>query len=122
MEHLRALVRLNVDEMSNDLAVVDPLTGELSEQQKIIRELGRLVGLSSVVIILSENDISFCVTCLREFCGILRLRADTGSLPNEGHYSWGHILASDGTILHRGSLARGLALLKEVALSQDTAQ
>ncbi len=122
VEHLRALVRLDVDEMSDDLVVVDPLTGELSEQQKIIRKLGRLVGLSSVVIMPSGNDISFCVTCLKEFCGILRVRADTNSLPNEGRYRWGHILAADGKILRRGSLERGLTLLREVVLSQDAAQ
>jgi len=122
VEHLRALVRLNVDEMSDDLAVVDPLTGELSEQQKIIRGLGKLVGHSSVLIVPSRNDISICVTCLKEFCGILRVRADTGSLPDEGHFKWGHILASDGTILRRGSLERGLTLLKEAALNQGAAQ
>ncbi len=122
VEHLRALVRLDIDEMSDDLVVVDPLSGELSEQQKIIREIGRQVGISSVVIMPSGNDISFCVTCLKEFCGILRVRADTDSLPNEGNYRWGHILASDGKILRRGSLERGLTLLREAVLSQDTAQ
>lgn len=121
VEHLRALIALNEDEMSDDLAVVDPLFGELSDQQKIIRELGRLVGLSSVVIVPSGNDISFCVTCLREFCGILRVRADTDRLPNEGNFQWGHVLASDGERLRRGSFERGLRLLRDLVLSQKAA-
>ena len=119
VEHLRALVHLNEDEMSDDLAVVDPfLVEDLSDGQKIMRELGRLVGLSSVVIVPSSNDISFCVTCVREFCGIVSVRADTGRLPNEGHYRWGHIMASDGRKLQRGSFERGFTLLKKRVLSQ----
>lgn len=115
VDHLRALVRLDKEKMSDELKVVDNLTGDLSEQQKIVHALGKHVGVSSVVIMPSSNDITFIVTCLKEFCGLLRVSADTSELPNDGHYKWGHILACDGKLLRRGSLCHGLELLRNVA-------
>jgi hypothetical protein len=112
-DQLRALMNLDVDRMSDDLKVVDHFMSESSEQQKIVRALGKHVGLSSVVIIPSSKDITFVVTCLREFCGLLRVPADTSDFPNEGLYRLGHILACDGCLLNRGSLQDGLKLFQD---------
>ena len=115
VEHLRALMKLDEANMSNDLKVIDPLGSELTHQQKQIREMGKAFGLSTVIVVPSENDISFSVTCLGEFCGILRVRADTSKLPNSGMYTWGHILASNGKRLTRGSFERGFSMMRELA-------
>ena len=115
VDHLRAVVCLDKEKMSDELKVVDNLTGDISEQQKIILAIGKHVGVSSVVIMPSSKNITFVVTCLKEFCGLLRVSADTSKLPNDGHYKWGHILACDGNLLRRGSLFQGLELLRNVA-------
>lgn len=110
VDHLRALFKLDESRMSNDLKVVDPLWGEFTNQQKAIREMGKAFGLSTIIIVPSDNDITFSVTCLGEFCGILRVPANTSEFPNSGHYRWGHILASDGKKLRRCSFKEGLSL------------
>ncbi|MCP3924327.1 MAG: HNH endonuclease [Desulfobacterales bacterium] len=115
VEHLRALMKLDEVNMSNDLKVIDPMTSDLTHQQKQIREMGKAFGLSTVIVVPSENDISFSVTCLGEFCGILRVPADTTKLPNSGKYTWGHILASNGKKLTRGSFERGISMMRELA-------
>lgn len=115
VEHLRALMKLDEVNMSNDLKVIDPMGSDLTQQQKQIREMGKAFGLSTVVVVPSENDISFSVTCLGEFCGMLRVPANTTELPNSGDYTWGHILASDGKTLTRGSLKKGLSMMREFA-------
>lgn len=119
VEHLRALMKLDEVNMSNDLKVINPLMSNLTHQQKQIREMGKAFGLSTVIAVPSENDISFSVTCLGEFCGILRVPADTTKLPNSGEYTWGHILASNGNKLTRGSFERGFSMMKELAARLD---
>ncbi|WP_417500090.1 hypothetical protein [Methylophaga sp.] len=108
VDHLRALMKLDEVNMSDDIKVIDPWESELTHQQKLIREMGKVFGLSTVIAVPSENGISFSVTCLGEFCGILRVPADTTKLKNSGDHTWGHILASDGKRLSRGSFKKGL--------------
>lgn len=119
VEHLRALMKLDAVNMSDDLKVIDPLMSDLTHQQMQIREMGKAFGLSSVIAVPSENDISFSVTCLGEFCGILRVPADTTKFPNSGQYTWGHILASNGKKLTRGSFERGFLMMRELAAKYE---
>lgn len=119
VEHLRALMKLDTVNMSDDLKVIDPLKSELTDQQMQIREMGKAFGLSSVIAVPSENDISFSVTCLGEFCGILRVPADTSKFPNSDQHTWGHILAINGKKLTRGSFERGFLIMRELAAKYE---
>ncbi|WP_189491149.1 hypothetical protein [Formosimonas limnophila] len=119
VEQLRALMKLDKENMSDDLKVIDPMVCELTHRQEQIREMGKAFGLSSVIVVPSEGHIVFSVSCLGEFCGMLRVPADTTRLPNSGAYKWGHILASDGKKLTRGSFERGFLLMKELAAKHE---